>query len=61
MGRACGTCGRGDFYAGFWRRTLKERDLLVDLGLKGKNIKTDHKEIVWEGWTGIDLAWDRAK
>ena len=62
MGRACGMCGVGDFYTGFWRGTLKKRDLLEGIGLKRNNIKTDLKEIVWEGVGAvIDLAQDRAK
>jgi hypothetical protein len=53
MGRAHDTCGRGDFHTGFRRGTLKERDHLEGLDLKGNNIKTDLKEIVWEG-----VNWD---
>jgi hypothetical protein len=41
--------GRGDFYTGFWRGKLKERDNLKGLGLNGNNIKMDLKETVWEG------------
>jgi len=54
MGRACGTCEIGDFYTVFYRWTLKERDRLEGLGLKGNNIKTDLKETVWEG---VDWDW----
>jgi hypothetical protein len=41
VSRACGTCRRGDFYRGIWRGTLKKRDHLEDLGLKGNRIKKD--------------------
>jgi hypothetical protein len=45
---------------GFWWGNKKERDSLVDLGIRyDGNIKMDIKEIEWEDVDWIDLAQDR--
>ena len=46
-------------YTGFWWRDLSEGDHLEDLGVDGKIIKMDLKELGWRGTDWIDLAQDR--
>jgi hypothetical protein len=51
-----GNCVYMGFTGKFWGKSL-----LKDLGLDGKVIKVNFKEIVWEGVDSVDLAQDRGR
>jgi hypothetical protein len=56
MGGACGTYGGEErSNTGLWWRNLKERDHWEDLGVNGRTVKIDLKEIGHKGVDWIDL------
>jgi hypothetical protein len=61
MGRACSTHGRDKkcIHTTFALANLKGRDHLQDLGVVGKNIRTDLTKTAWKIWT--ECIWIRQR